>query len=176
MTAEERRAYNRAWMERKRRSQGVLSWAEHPKQLMLPFPKSRVRLSVNESRERHRWRYIQEREERISYQRGWAKANPEKVRVSRSLGNRTRQARIRASRIGKVSLRHVLKRDGWRCGICGQPIESRSLRDVHFDHIVPLSKGGTHTEDNIQVAHPRCNLRKHSKAPPIALDLYAPAV
>ena len=31
-----------------------------------------------------------------------------------------------------------------------------------LDHIVPLSRGGTHTLDNVQLAHLACNERKHN--------------
>jgi 5-methylcytosine-specific restriction endonuclease McrA len=31
---------------------------------------------------------------------------------------------------------------------------------VSLDHIVPVSKGGTHTRDNVQAAHLRCNQAK----------------
>lgn len=47
------------------------------------------------------------------------------------------------------------------CHICTCDIES--LADLHFDHVVPLAKGGTHTADNIRPAHALCNLRKSDK-------------
>lgn len=58
----------------------------------------------------------------------------------------------------------VYERDGWRCGICGCKVK-RSLKYPHpmsasLDHIVPLSKGGTHTLQNVQCAHLVCNTKK----------------
>lgn len=35
----------------------------------------------------------------------------------------------------------------------------------HIDHYVPLSKGGTHTLDNIVISCPTCNLTKNAKSP-----------
>jgi len=35
----------------------------------------------------------------------------------------------------------------------------------HVDHIVPLSKGGTHTVGNLCIACPTCNLRKNAMMP-----------
>jgi len=35
--------------------------------------------------------------------------------------------------------------------------------DLHFDHVIPLSKGGPHTYDNIRPAHSWCNMRKGTK-------------
>ena len=47
------------------------------------------------------------------------------------------------------------------CGICQQ-----SIRDgeTNFDHIVPLSRGGSHTQQNIQLTHASCNRRKGNRA------------
>jgi 5-methylcytosine-specific restriction endonuclease McrA len=36
--------------------------------------------------------------------------------------------------------------------------------DIHFDHIVPLSKGGAHSVENLCVACAHCNHSKHNKA------------
>ncbi len=49
----------------------------------------------------------------------------------------------------------VWKRDGGRCVMCG------STDELHFDHDLPWSKGGTSlTEDNVQLLCARHNLKK----------------
>ncbi|WP_158070491.1 HNH endonuclease [Streptomyces luteocolor] len=32
-----------------------------------------------------------------------------------------------------------------------------------LDHVIPLSRGGSHRRDNVQLAHLRCNLRKNNR-------------
>lgn len=50
----------------------------------------------------------------------------------------------------------VWKRDGGKCVICG------ATDDLHFDHDVPWSKGGTSIKDeNVQLLCARHNLQKH---------------
>lgn len=44
------------------------------------------------------------------------------------------------------------------CHLCGDGIDS--LADLHFDHVIPLSKGGPHVAANIRPSHALCNLRK----------------
>lgn len=60
------------------------------------------------------------------------------------------------------SLRHdVFKRDNYRCCICG-----RTARDgvrLEADHIIPVSKGGKTTMDNLQTLCDRCNNGKSNK-------------
>jgi hypothetical protein len=52
----------------------------------------------------------------------------------------------------------VWKRDGGKCVMCG------TIDDLHFDHIIPFSKGGSSkTPDNIQLLCGRHNLQKHNK-------------
>lgn len=52
----------------------------------------------------------------------------------------------------------VWKRDGGKCAKCG------SSQDLHFDHIIPYSKGGaSDTPENIQLLCGRHNIQKHDK-------------
>jgi Homing endonuclease associated repeat/HNH endonuclease len=54
----------------------------------------------------------------------------------------------------------VLVRDGFRCGTCGaSPLTERDI-ELHVDHIVPWSKGGETTDDNLETKCKRCNLAK----------------
>ena len=52
----------------------------------------------------------------------------------------------------------VWKRDGGRCALCG------ATDELHFDHIVPFSKGGTSlTVENVQLLCARHNLQKSDR-------------
>jgi hypothetical protein len=52
----------------------------------------------------------------------------------------------------------VWQRDGGKCVVCG------AKDDLHFDHIIPYSKGGSSTTpENIQLLCGRHNLQKHDK-------------
>jgi hypothetical protein len=49
----------------------------------------------------------------------------------------------------------VWKRDGGKCVVCG------AADDLHFDHVVPFSRGGTsRVSENIQLLCARHNLEK----------------
>ena len=52
----------------------------------------------------------------------------------------------------------VLKRDNYRCRICGA--SSKDGVHLHVDHIIPLAKGGKTTLDNLQTLCERCNMGK----------------
>jgi len=52
----------------------------------------------------------------------------------------------------------VWKRDGGKCVVCG------AMDELHFDHDLPWSKGGTSiTEANVQLLCARHNLKKHDR-------------
>ena len=52
----------------------------------------------------------------------------------------------------------VWKRDGGKCRMCG------ATDELHFDHIIPFSKGGTSLKaDNVQLLCARHNLEKRDK-------------
>jgi len=58
----------------------------------------------------------------------------------------------------------LFEKFNWTCGICDGNI-NRRYRFPHLwaatvDHIVPISKGGTHTWDNVRPAHAKCNFER----------------
>lgn len=61
----------------------------------------------------------------------------------------------------------VFERDEWTCKLCGKPTLRTTIvphpMAATLDHIVPLSKGGTHVMANVQCAHFECNWMKSDK-------------
>lgn len=79
----------------------------------------------------------------------------------------------RAKQLNTVSepytTEQVLEMYGNNCHICNEPIDLEAPRwtyqdgwemGLHIDHLIPLSKGGSDTIDNVRPAHGVCNLRK----------------
>lgn len=56
----------------------------------------------------------------------------------------------------------VWDRDEGTCGICKEPAHPD---DWHLDHVIPVAAGGWTGYDNVQVAHPYCNLSKGARVP-----------
>jgi len=87
------------------------------------------------------------------------------------------RARRRSSgRVGDrdITLEKLYNRDGGICALCGKPCdyEDYIFQGAVFiagndypsiDHIEPLSKGGSHTWNNVQLAHKICNSKKSNR-------------
>lgn len=85
--------------------------------------------------------------------------------------------RRRQSNIGKtseydegVTLKKVQAKYHDVCQICGLMVDDTAIVNGHIkrlyptiDHIIPLSKGGTHTWENVRLAHMSCNAGKRDK-------------
>lgn len=65
----------------------------------------------------------------------------------------------RAWRVPAVNRREVLRRDKHTCQYCG------NTKHLTLDHLIPVSKGGKHTWDNIVTACEICNNRKGDRTP-----------
>ena len=101
------------------------------------------------------------------YQRKYRKLNPESKRSS--------ERRRRANRFNNgfeyYKESEVLSLYGYVCHICNTDIDLAAPRlpgasgwevGLHIDHLVPLSKGGSDTIDNVRPAHGSCNVKKHA--------------
>lgn len=115
------------------------------------------------------WRLANRARRRIIAKR-WDRLNPEKRRASRTKWSDAHPDRVHfGCAIEKIDRAKVYARDGGLCAICGRhvPVESFTL-----DHIIPLSKRGPHTYDNVTVAHHSCNSGKRDRNTPTQRPLF----
>lgn len=112
--------------------------------------------------------------------KAYRKRNPDKLRVWKCAQQqrfRKRYPEIMKERAWKYGAKHRavisegVSRYGWIdrrlisnfytkiCGICARPITS----SYEIDHIIPLARNGTHTLENLQLAHPLCNRTKNDR-------------
>lgn len=83
-------------------------------------------------------------------------------RKSSRIAKSRRRARIRNTKNDSIDPFDVFDAADWTCYLCGEQTP-KALRGTHdnrapeLDHIHPLSKGGTHTLDNVACACRKCN-------------------
>ncbi|GAA3760043.1 HNH endonuclease [Microbacterium kribbense] len=70
----------------------------------------------------------------------------------------TRYVRVPDARHVPVTRRGVLRRDGFRCAYCGTTAGT-------VDHVVPRSRGGAHSWENLVACCQRCNNAKGARTP-----------
>lgn len=82
---------------------------------------------------------------------------------------RIRRGRIKSlpAPVERITLAALYERDGGRCGLCGEPVD-KILRGPNpgaasVDHVIALTRGGTHTWRNVQLAHFGCNSAKGNR-------------
>ena len=104
--------------------------------------------------------YLRHTESVKARARAWQAANPQKVSEKRQ----RYRARRAAALEGPVDIDAL-----WTgfCAICKDPIDPTLRRPNvmcrSIDHIVPLSRGGSHTQDNLAWVHLLCNMRKGNR-------------
>jgi len=57
-----------------------------------------------------------------------------------------------------LTRRAVFARDDWACQYCCAPAEN-------LDHVIPRSRGGTHSWENVVASCRRCNAKKENRTP-----------
>jgi hypothetical protein len=95
-----------------------------------------------------------------------AKWNAEHPEAGRAYAHR-RYVLIHGGIVENFTDLEIFERDSYICGLCDEDIDS-SLRHPHrfapsLDHILPVTKGGNHTRDNVQASHLICNMRKGNR-------------
>lgn len=73
---------------------------------------------------------------------------------------RERQAKVGSIRVSDEALQAILVAQNYQCACgCGASV----LHELHWDHKIPLARGGKHEKGNLQAMTPLCNLRKAAR-------------
>lgn len=94
-------------------------------------------------------------------QRTWGKNHPEKRRAA----THRRLARLHAAegRFTDIDIKQMYEDQDGRCAYCGIRIFMDIPKDVHIDHVMPLSRGGSNNPDNLLLTCQPCNQSKNAK-------------
>ena len=104
----------------------------------------------------------------IMYWRNELKRRPDQIR---SNSRRSRARRLLVLNNNVIFEKDILERYGTSCHICKDPIDLNAPRQVgkegwerglHIDHVIPLSRGGDNTIENVKPSHGYCNITKNA--------------
>lgn len=96
--------------------------------------------------------------------KAWAEKNPDKVKSIQKKWLFEHQDKVRkrykecSNRLLQKDWPVILEMFGHRCAYCLQP----SDKPLTVDHIIPLSRGGEHSIENVVPACKSCNSRKYN--------------
>jgi 5-methylcytosine-specific restriction endonuclease McrA len=94
------------------------------------------------------------------YGRAWRKANLHLLVIK----EQRRRARIKGvgGNLSPDIHARLMQLQKGKCAVC-----RTSLRDIrpHLDHIMPVARGGSNTDDNMQLLCSTCNQSKNAKHP-----------
>ena len=94
--------------------------------------------------------------------------NPDTAHAS----SHRRRARLRSVPSEPYLPSQVVELYGTDCHICSEPIDMSANRrpgqdewerGLNIDHVIPLSKGGSNTLENVKPSHAQCNLSKGNR-------------
>lgn len=151
--------------------------AEHPDKVAEVKRQSRLK-KIDAYKAQERAYYRANREKRIAYSRRYHKLdrqqNPEKYRERNRRYKAQNPDKVRQDnhirrvrRLGAdgkhtaSDIRRQYRAQKGRCYYCNQPLGDA----YHVDHVIPLSRGGSNSPENIVIACPTCNLSKADKLP-----------
>lgn len=93
----------------------------------------------------------------------WHQENPDRVKA---IAQKRRAAKLSVL-FEDISPQGIFERDRWVCQLCEEAVNpslpGNDRLGPTLDHIIPLARGGSHTRENVQLAHWICNIRKGAK-------------
>ena len=123
--------------------------------------------------QRRREYYAQNSKKIYEINRLWAAKNPEKVKGYSRRMTAKRKALKLSNGHSPYTDKEVFSLYGTDCHICKEPIDFNAPRQAYigegwelglqFDHLIPLTKGGSDNLENIRPSHALCTIKKRNK-------------
>lgn len=111
--------------------------------------------------------YIDNKEKMRSYMRDYTIKNRAKLSPMWQRNYLKRRAKLAGVESERYEKLDVYKRDNGVCYICSEHIDILMdwphPKSFSIDHIIPLSRGGDNTLNNVASTHLRCNISKSTK-------------
>ena len=119
----------------------------------------------NDSTKEYRKEYYKKwwenkKELRVEINKKWRLENPDRATMLSRIQAHKRRAWKKGQKVTVEEIDNLFALQQKSCPICRD-----QLTDYQVDHIIPLSKGGLHHIDNIQLLCPTCNRSKSNKDP-----------
>lgn len=112
------------------------------------------------------WR-TRNRDKHNEHSRRWRAENPEESRATDLRSKSKRRMAIASGPVERFTSEEIFERDNWICHLCQSPVDPGlswpDIMSATIDHVVPLSRGGTHERQNVALAHLGCNSRKGNR-------------
>jgi 5-methylcytosine-specific restriction endonuclease McrA len=116
--------------------------------------KTYAELRMEMKKEQDRLYYLANKETIKTRNKKWQDSNPEKVTSLRTKGRIKRIDSKQKNGVYSVSKKFLKNLYSSNCFYCG------SLEKIEADHVIPISRGGVHSEGNLVPACMTCNRSK----------------
>lgn len=136
------------------------AWTEANREKVNQQHRERQPIYTVKYRTKRQQRSVEKKETLSVYHRQWRQNNPAHL----TQYDARRRARERNAPLNDLTLAQWQEIQAiWdhRCAYCTRRMKGR----LDMDHIIPLSKGGSHTASNIVPACRSCNAKKHAGPP-----------
>jgi hypothetical protein len=174
---------NQWWKRNRERHRATgQSWRERNRDKMRSYARKYYRADPEKDHARHRAYRKKNRKQVSLYEKLYYRRNKEqyeKMRARQRLRRKRpevaaairtttqmRRAQLRAVRVERVADAIVFRRDDYICWLCAcrcDPLASSRAGRPSIDHVIPISKGGEHSYENIRTAHVGCNSGKRDR-------------
>lgn len=160
------KAYREANAERK--AEYNKAWREANKERVTEYKKAWNKTNAERKAEYDKGWYEANREREAERIKAWQKANPDKCRAYSQARRALELEALVDNDITVTGLRELYDD---LCFYYLDPLYFDVPFAVHVDHLIPLSKGGEHSWNNVCLACATCNLTKNAKNPLEHLDV-----